>query len=150
MTTISNDRDFRAALDELDATQQRLVAARFIESVLPMCTDDRIARVLAVAANSTASSAALADALKTAKATTIDCHARCGAEGDWDAQAGYFVARAAIAALTPLGQVPGGSAWQAAMSCRMARTSKAIVTGENADGQESENQYRILSDHMNS
>ncbi len=150
MTTISNDRDFRAALDKLDATQQRLMAARFIESVLPMCTDDRIARVLAVATNSAASAAALADALKTAKATTIDCHARCGAEGDWDAQAGYFVARAAIAALTPLGQVPGGSAWQAAMSCRMARTSKAIVTGENADGQESENQYRILSDHMNS
>jgi len=150
MTTISNDRDFRAALDKLDATQQRLVAARFIENVLSLCTDDRIARVLAVAANSAASAAALADALKTAKATTIDCHTRCGAEGDWDAQAGYFVARAAIAALTPLGQVPGGSAWQAAMSCRMARTSKAIVTGENADGQESENQYRILSDHMNS
>ncbi len=131
MTTISSDREFRAALDRLDATQQRLVAARFVRNVLPLCTDERIARVTDVAADDQASAAQLAEALKTAKAATIDCHARCGSEGDWEAQAGYFVARAAIAALTPLGQLPGGSAWQAAMSARMAQTSKSIVSGEN-------------------
>jgi len=150
MTTIGNDREFRAALDQLDARQQRLVAARFVESVLPLCTDERIARAMDVAADSEASAARLADALKSAKAATIDCHARCGAEGDWDAQAGYFVARAAIAALTPLGQLPGGSAWQSAMSCRMAQTSRSIVSGENTGGLESERQYAILSAYMNS
>jgi hypothetical protein len=149
MTTISNDREFRAALDGLDATRQRLVAARFVESVLPLSTDERIARVTAIAADADVPAAALAEALRTAKAATIDCHARCGAEGDWEAQAGYFVARAAIAALTPLGQLPGGSAWQAAMSARMAQTSKAIVSGDTGSRQESETQYAILSDYLN-
>lgn len=147
---ITNDREFRAALDGLDARQQRLAAVRFVEDVLPLCTDERINRAMVVAADGGASATALADALKSVKAATIDCHARCGAEGDWDAQAGYFVARAAIAALTPLGQLPGGSAWQAAMSCRMAQTSKSIVSGENSGELETERQYAILSAYMNS
>jgi hypothetical protein len=150
MSTISNDREFREQLGTLDATQQRLVAARFAESVLPLCTDERIGRVLAVAADGDATDSALAEALKLAKAAVIDCHARCGSEGDWEAQAGYFVARAAIAALTPLGQLPGGSAWQAAMSSRMAQTSMSIVKGESGAGTESEKQYGILSAFMNS
>jgi hypothetical protein len=150
MTEISNDREFRAALDRLDAGEQRLVAAAFANSVLHLCTDERIARVLEIAGDPGASDSALAEALKTAKATTFDCHTRCGAEGDWLEQAGYFVARAAVAALTPLGQMPGGVAWQAAMSARMAETSKSIVTGENTAGQESENQYRLLAGFLNS
>ena len=118
--------------------------------MLHLCTDERIARVLEVAGDPGASDSALTEALKTAKATTFDCHTRCGAEGDWLEQAGYFVARAAVAALTPLGQMPGGIAWQAAMSARMAETSKSIVTGENTAGQESENQYRLLAGFLNS
>lgn len=149
MTTITNDREFRAALDGLDARQQRLVAVRFVEDVLPLCTDERINHAMAVAADDGASATALAEALKSVKAATIDCHARCGAEGDWEAQAGYFVARAAIAALTPLGQLPGGSAWQSAMSARMAQTSKSIVSGEDPAGPESEKQYRILTAYLN-
>ena len=150
MTEITNDKEFRAALDRLDAGQQRLVAAAFVKSVLHLCTDERIARVLEVAEDPGASDSALAEALKTAKATTFDCHTRCGSEGDWLEQAGYFVARAAVAALTPLGQMPGGMAWQAGMSARMAETSKSIVSGENTAGQESENQYRLLAGFLNS
>jgi len=149
MTMITNDTEFRAALDRLDARQQRLVGVRFVEDVLPLCTDDRIARAMAVAADGEAAAPALAEALKSAKAATIDCHARCGAEGDWEAQAGYFVARAAIAALTPHGQLPGGSAWQSAMSARMAQTSKSIVSGEDPGGPESEKQYAILTNYLN-
>jgi len=150
MTEITNDREFHAALDGLDARQQRLAAVAFVKSVLHLCTDERIARVLEVAADPGASDAALAESLMTARAATIDCHTRCGSEGDWLEQAGYFVARAAVAALTPLGQMPGGVAWQAAMSARMAQTSKSIVTGENTAGQESENQYRLLAGFLNS
>jgi len=150
MTEITNDREFRAALDGLDGAGQRLVAAAFVRNVLHLCTDERIARVLEVAEDAAATTAALGEALKTARATTIDCHTRCGSEGDWLEQAGYFVARAAVAALTPLGQMPGGVAWQAAMSARMAQTSKAIATGDNTAGHESENQYRILAGFMNS
>lgn len=150
MPGVTNDAEFRKVLDGLDATQQRLVAARFVESVIALCSDERIARVVAVAGNSEAGEGALADALKTARAATIDCHTRCGSEGDWSEQAGYFVARAATAALTPPGQMPSGPAWQAALSCRMAQTSKSIDTGDDTAGQEGEQQYRILSEFLDS
>ena len=116
MTHIDNDAEFRRALDDLDPARQRQLAARFVENVLALCSDERIARVLRVAGNSEASEDELAEALKTARATTFDCHTRCGSEGDWAEQAGYFVARAATAALTPTGQMPSGPAWQAALS----------------------------------
>jgi hypothetical protein len=150
MTRIPSDTEFRKALDGLDAAQQRQVAARFVENVIALCSDERIARVIAVAGNSDASDSALAEALKTARAATFDCHTRCGSEGDWAEQAGYFVARAATAALTPPGQMPSGPAWQAALSCRMAKTSKSIVTGDDTVGQEAEQQYRILSEFLDS
>ncbi|RLA01433.1 MAG: hypothetical protein DRQ45_05975 [Gammaproteobacteria bacterium] len=150
MTQISNDTEFRTALDGLDPAQQRLVAARFVENVVALCSDDRIARVIQVAGNSEASESELAEALKTARATTFDCHTRCGSEGDWTEQEGYFVARAAVAALTPAGKMPSGPAWQAALSSRMAQTSRSIVTGDDTAGQEGNQQYRILSEFLDS
>ena len=150
MTRISNDAEFRKALDGLDPSGQRQVAAHFVKNVLALCSDERIARVLEVAGNSGASEGELAEALKTAKATTFDCHTRCGSEGDWSEQAGYFVARAATAALTPIGQMPSGPAWQAALGSRMAQTSESIVSGDDIAGQEAEQQYGILSEFLNS
>ncbi len=151
MAQITSDSDFKAAIDALDATQQRVVAGLFVKNVLELCDDGRITHVADIAANPDASDQELADALKTARATTIDCHARCGSEGDWQAQAGYFVARAATAALTPTSQSKGGGpAWQAAMSSRMARTSKQIDAEDVSTNDESASQYKILSDYLNS
>jgi hypothetical protein len=150
MTQISNEAEFRHALAGLDADRQRAVAALFVKHVLPLCDDERIAPVTDVAAREDVPEDKLAEALRTARTTTTDCHARCGAAGDWSAQAGYFVARAAVAALTPAGQMPGGPAWQAAMASRMAKTCEAIVTGDDSLGRESEEQYRILVDFLNS
>ena len=150
MSRISNDSDFRKALDGLGPTRQRLVAARFVENVLALSSDERIARVIRVAGNSEASADELAEALKTARATTFDCHTRCGSEGDWSEQEEYFVARAVTAALTPVGQMPSGPAWQAALSSRMAQTSRSIVTGDDTAGQEGNQQYRILSEFLDS
>jgi hypothetical protein len=150
MTRVSNDTEFRKALESLDSTRQRLVAARFVENVLALCSDQRVAHIIQIAGNSEASEAELADALKNARATTFDCHTRCGSEGDWSEQAGYFVARAATAALTPVGQMPSGPAWQAALSCRMAQTSMSIVTGDDTAAEESNQQYRILSGYLDS
>ena len=149
MNQISNDTEFRKALQGLDRTQQRVVAAMFVEHVLPLSTDERIARVIGVAANENASTEAIADALRTARTATMDSHTRCGAEGNWTEQAGYFVSRAAMAALTPCEQCTSGSpAWQAAMSCRMAQTSMQIVT-EDATPVGNEWQYDILSNYLN-
>ena len=152
MTTISNDAEFRQALEALDATRQRMVAAHFVEHVLDLSIDERLAMVIRTAANSAASDSELAAASSTARAATFDGHTRCGSEGDWQEQAGYSVARAAAAAVTPAGQLPGGSAWQAAMSSRMARTCKSISLNAADDpaAGESAAQYRILSDFLDS
>jgi hypothetical protein len=149
MTEISNDTDFRQKIESLPYARQRLLAARFVESVLAFSGDERVARVLKVAADPKASADELATALRTAKAAVIDSHARCGAECDWKDQAGYFVARAVAAAVSPEGQMAGGPAWQAAMSSRMAATCRSIDSAEDNAGQTRTQQYRVLSDFLN-
>ena len=148
MTEIRNDIEFRQKIESLEPVRQRTLAARFVESVLPFCSDERIGRVVKVATNPQATADELATALRTAKAAVIDSHARCGAECAWKDQAGYFVARAAVAAVSPAGQMAGGSAWQAAMSSRMAATCRAIDGPEDNTGQARMEQYRILSEFL--
>ncbi len=151
MSQISNDTEFKQALQNLDATQNRIVAALFIEHVLTLSNDDRIQRAVKVVANNSASDGEISDALKLAKAAIMDSSTRCGAEGNWTEQAGYFVARATVAALTPLAQSrSGGPAWQAAMSSRMAQTSLLIDNESDEITGNSENkwQYSILSDYL--
>jgi len=152
MSQITNDAEFKQALNDLDATQQRTVAALFVEHVLSLSDDDRIKRVIKVAADDSASEGEISDALKTARAAIMDSSTRCGAEGNWTDQAGYFVARAAVAVVTPQAQSKSGNpAWQAALSCRMAQTSIEIDSGsdEAPSHSESEWQYGILAKYLN-
>ena len=150
MTQINNDTEFRQAIGQLDYNKQRELAGMFVNNVIGLCTDDRVGRVVKVALDSSANDDEVAAAQKTSKAATFDCHTRCGSEGDWKEQAGYFVARAATAALMPESQSRGGGpAWQAAMSCRMARTSQLIDNEAGSDSDEIEQQYQILSDYLN-
>jgi len=150
MKAITDDRAFKAALQELNAVQQRTLAAKFVEHVLPLSKDDRLDRVVKTASDRDSSQDELSAAMKSAKAATIDSHTRCGSEGNWEDQAGYFVARAAIATVTPAAQSKaGGPAWQAAMNSRMARTSKLIDTESGTElHEESEWQYQTLTDYL--
>lgn len=153
MSQITNDTEFKQALQDLDATQQRAIAAKFIEHVLSLSDDERIKRVVKVATDDNASEGEISDALKTARAAIMDSSTRCGAEGNWTDQAGYFVARAAVAALTPQAQSKSGNpAWQSALSCRMAQTSIEIDSGSDEAPSHSENewQYDILSKYLES
>jgi len=150
MTEIRNDIEFRQKIESLPLARQRLLAARFVENVLPFSSDERVARVVKIAADPQVSADELATALRTAKAAVIDSHARCGAECDWKDQAGYFVARAVAAAVSPEGQMAGGPAWQAAMSSRMAATCRSIDSTEDNAGQTRMQQYRILSEFLTS
>ncbi|MCG6936993.1 MAG: hypothetical protein LJE83_02315 [Gammaproteobacteria bacterium] len=153
MSQITNDIEFKKALQNLDAVQQRVVAAMFVEHVLSLSDDKRLNQAIAVAADSNASAGDIANALKLAKAATNDSHVRCGAECNWAEQAGYFVARATIAALTPLQQsISASPAWQAAMSSRMAQTSMLIDNESTQQGThtESEWQYETLSNYLKS
>ena len=150
MSNISNDRDFQQALHRLDPAQQRALAARFVERVLPLGNDDRVTRAITTAANPAASDAELKAAFHDARAAAIDSHNRCGAECDWTAQAGYFVARAAVAAVSAPEQGGDGPAWSAAINSRMALTCRSIdqpQTGGEGDS-ESAAQYQILSESI--
>lgn len=151
MSQIDTDTRFKIALQKLDAVQQRVVAALFVEHVIEPSHDERAKRAVKVAADIDATEGEIADALKLAKSAIMDCSTRCGADGDWTEQAGYFVIRAVIAALTPLSQSKsGGPAWQAAMSSRMARTSM-LIDENKTDMQvnhESEWQYEGLSNYI--
>jgi len=151
MSHISNDTEFRQALQGLDAVQQRIAAAMFVEHVLSLTEDHRLNQAVSIAADSNASADEIASALKSAKAATFDSHTRCGAECNWTEQAGYFVARATVAALTPQAQSKSANpAWQAAMSSRMAQTSLLIDSESNelATHSESEWQYEALSNYL--
>ena len=152
MSQITNDAEFKQALMHLDPIKQRAAAAIFVEHVLPLSSDNRLDSVIKIASDSNATDDDLSHALQSAKAAALDSHTRCGSEGNWTDQAGYFVARAAIAAITPEAQCKvGGPAWQAAMSSRMAQTSK-LIDDESVDASshaENEWQYQALSDYLN-
>jgi hypothetical protein len=153
MSQIQNDAEFKQALQNLEATQQRSVAALFVEHVLPLSNDERIQSAVKVAVNSNATDDELSNALKSARAATFDSHTRCGSEGNWTEQAGYFVARAAVAAVTPLAQSKKrGPAWQAAMSSRMAKTSLLIDEDTEDVPMHTENewQYDTLTKYLQS
>lgn len=152
MTEMCNDKEFRKTLESLEPAQQREVAVTFVNHVIKLCDDKRLDRVLKVAADAEATDEELAAVLKTAHAVTFDSHARCGAEGHWSEQAGYFVARAAVAAVTPPSQSrAGGPAWQAAMSARMAFTTSLIddETNTRSAHTECEWQHRALLGYLN-
>ena len=152
MNQISNDVEFKQALAALSPEKQRTMAATFVAHVLTLSNDERLNRVISIAAVEHAMEDELMNALRSARAATFDSHARCGSEGHWSDQAGYFVARAAVAAVLPAEQSrAGGAAWQAAMSCRMARTSMLIEGDAGEPSMQTENdwQYQTLSDYLN-
>ncbi|MCB1799523.1 MAG: hypothetical protein KDI67_11630 [Gammaproteobacteria bacterium] len=149
MSTISNDNQFREALNRLTLAQQRAVGARFVENVLSLSSDQRVAQVLAVAKDANASEDAVSLARRSIKAASLEAHTRCGSDGEWIDQAGYFVARAAEACLEPEGRSQGkGPAWKAAMSARMARTCLAADSDQDSHDSESQAQYNILISYL--
>jgi hypothetical protein len=143
---ISNDSDFRQALDRLDVGQQRRVGAAFVRHVLAL--NPAVSKAVEVAANAGATADELALAFRQAKAAALDSHTRCGSDSDWQAQAGYFVARAAAALVVPDKQAKA-PAWEAAANVRMARTCQQIDASDESMHEESEAQYRLLEQFLN-
>ncbi len=145
MSMVTNDVEFRERLDGLELEQQRVVASRFVRNVLSLSEDPRLQSVVEAAATG----GDLEGAFKSAKRASLDAHARCGTEGDWNDQAGYFVARAAQAAVEPVVRTVGKSpAWKAALQCRMARTCLAAESDEDSHDLETGAQYQLLNDYL--
>ena len=151
MTKISHDTEFRQALKKLDMEQSREVGAAFVESVLHLNKDQRVAHAVDVARNRDASDDELLAAYKTARVATVDSRTRCGADCNWEEQAAHFVARASAAMVAPEGLCKAADPpWQVVMSCRMAQNCALIAADDDSSNDESENQYRIMNDYLNS
>ncbi|MGD2062420.1 MAG: hypothetical protein PVF51_02425 [Nitrospirota bacterium] len=146
MDDITNDRDFKQALDSLSAIEQRAVGSRFAKNVLALNDDFRIRRVVEVAGSPGATEEDLASAYKGVRSVVVETYTACGHDAEWLAQAGHFVAAAAAAAALPVGEgaAAGNPAWRAAMHARMARTCEMIASGEGGTHTEAEEQYAIL------
>lgn len=149
MSSITNDSEFRTALGALNEAQQRAVGALFVENVISLNGDDRVAQALAAAGDPEISDDVITMVRHAIKAASLEAHARCGADGNWTDQASYFVARAAEACVEPEGRSQGkGPAWKAAMSARMAKTCLAADSDEDAHDSESRAQYQILTSYL--
>ena len=146
---ISNDTDFKSSLAGLTTAQQRQVAARFVQQVFPLSNDVRIKAALDVAGRAGITDAELAGAAQAANSARVESFTQCGREADWSAQAGHFVAKAAVACVKPADK-GDNLAWDAAMQARLARTCQTVADGTGTDNREAEAQYRILEAFLNS
>lgn len=147
MSVIDNDKAFRTALEALGIDQQRAVGTLFVDHVLDLSDDARVAQALAAAREPKIVDEALDLARRSIKAASLEAHTRCGADGEWTEQAGYFVSRAAEACLEPEGR-SRSPAWKAAMNARMARTCLAADSEEDTHDSESRAQYQILTRYL--
>ena len=146
---ISNDKEFKSALAGLSTAQQRQVAARFVQRVFPLSSDARVKSALDAAGRVDIADAELALASQAANTARVESFTRCGKETDWSAQAGHFVAKAAVACVKPA-EAGDNLAWDAAMQARVARTCQTVADGSGTDNREAEEQYRILEAFLNS
>jgi len=151
MSTINDDTEFRRALKKLDRDQLREIGAGFVQNVLHLNKDKRVARAVDVARNRDASDDELLAAYKAARVATVDSRTRCGADCNWEEQAAHFVARASSAMVAPEGMCKAADPpWQVVMSCRMAQNCALIAADDDSINDESGNQHHIMNDYLNS
>jgi aromatic ring hydroxylase len=150
MATISNDQDLRTLLNDLTDDQQRIIGARFAESVIHLSHDERVNRAISTGMRSDASPDELEDAYRAAKSWSTKTYTDCGKDTDWLAQADHFVAAATAAALTPTHLLPEKTnrAWKAAMQARMANNCELVEGADDAHTDEVQRQYAIASEFI--
>ena len=145
MATISNDQDLRKLLWKLPMDQQRIIGARFAQSVVHLSKDERVNRAISTGLRADASADELEDAYRAAKAWSTKTYTDCGKDTDWLAQADHFVAAATATALTPdsLLAENASPAWKAAMQARMANNCELVDANDDAHTDEVQRQYQI-------
>lgn len=153
---ISNDKEFKNALAGLSTARQRQVAASFVQRVFALSGDIRIKAALDAAARPDVSDAELTVLSGAANTARVESFTQCGKETDWSAQAGHFVAKAAVACVKAAEAAEAGEAgstnlaWDAAMHARMARTCQTVADGAGTENVEAGEQYRLLEAFLNS
>ncbi len=150
MSKIANDHSLHQSLNNLAIEDQRLLAARFVNSVADLTQDQVLLDAIETAIARTASPSTLNTAYKNAKSIAIRTYTSCGRDTDWLAQAEHFVAAGCTAALTPeeTQSEHVNPAWRAAMQARMARNCAMIEGDDTYEGNESERQYQLTDEFL--
>ena len=145
---IQNDQEFKKALAELSVADQRVVGARFVESVIHLNNDPLIVRALKVAEDKMHSQVEFDEVYKSVKSLSVTTYTACGDDADWPAQAAHFVATATKACLTPADQLGGKNnlAWKCAMQARMAKNCEMIESDSDEIDNEAQKQYAIVDE----
>lgn len=145
MAKIDNDQSLRAVLKGLNAAQQRVLGARFVERVLPLCRDERVKRAIITGLQDQLTTDEQADAFKAARAYAVTSYTDCGKDTDWLAQADHFVAAAITAALTPdeIASDKHNRAWKAAVQVRMALNCAMMEDESISEDDEARHQYAL-------
>lgn len=144
---IRSDSEFKAALNKLSVAEQRQIAARFSEAVLPLSKDPRVVAAVHGALRTDITDDELAVLYQAARTASVDSYTQCGHVTDWLNQAGHFVAEAATACVMPV-ERGANLAWDAAMRVRMARTCETIAHGKGTENREVAHQYRVLTEYL--
>ncbi len=150
MASIRNDRDLRQMLNGLPEIEQRILGARFAQSVERWSREERVRRAIETALRADASPSELDDAYRAAKSYATKTYTDCGKDTDWLSQADHFVAAAAAAALIPesLSTEKQSRAWRAAVQARMA-INCAMMEEEQGDfDNEAERQHQLVNEHL--
>lgn len=147
---ISNDQELKNALSNLSKEQQRLLGARFIQSVSVLVENPRLISALKVALMPESSDQELKDAYKVAKSIATKTYNACGRDADWGLQAEHFIAAACAAAMTPdaLTTENFNAAWKAAIHARMAKNCLMIESDSAEVENEAEKQYKLAGDFL--
>jgi hypothetical protein len=150
MAQIQNDQQLREALNALAGDRQRMLGARFAQSVMRLSKDERVNRAIETGARADCTAGEADDAFRAARAYATKTYTDCGKDTDWLAQADHFVAAAAAAALTPDNLVAErqNRAWKAAVQARMATNCELMESDDVADQTEAERQYAIANDFL--
>jgi hypothetical protein len=160
MSTITTNEDFLKSLHSLSLQQQRIVAARFLKTVLDLVQDEHLEHAQRVAAKSNLTAEELLDNYHSVYAIYVKTNPRSGLNAlDWQQQAKHFVAEACLTCLAPsYEEAPSHYlAQKVAMYCRMARTCAGIdhegdyPTFKKTEvllKEEVDNQYRIVSEFL--
>lgn len=147
---ITNDQQFRRALNNLPLETQRKMGAQFVASVSHLSSNPIVSQGLEVAKNSDRTASELEMAYKSAKKLAVDSYTACGRDADWSAQAEHFVAAAIAACLIPSEQYSEKEniAWKAAMQARMARNCEMIIQDQGEVDNEANRQYSIAMEFL--
>ncbi len=149
LASVNSDAELKQALAGLDAVQRRQVSAQFVNNVLVLTDDDRIARAITKALDQSAVEEELEDVYRVLQRAMIDSRTRCGADGDWAEQAAHFVSRAANAVFVAAKEADSADPfWQVVQNCRVARTCSMIANSGEGENPEVAAQYRILNEFL--